>query len=91
METRGDRYKTGDEADTAGSYVFDGYTDGTLDPQPTEEESIIELEANDTFPPIRSSRKGAWWRLQSDDDERDDEPGTEGEDQGRDQKYEGIE
>jgi hypothetical protein len=77
METRGERYKSGDECETGGTYVFDGYTDGTSEPEPTEEEREIELEEGDTFPPIRSGRKGAWWRLDEGEDEdvpeRDDE------------------
>jgi hypothetical protein len=92
MNERRDRFKTGDEAEIAGTYMFDGYTDGTSDPPPTDEESMITLDENDTFPPLRSSRKGAWWRLQPDQGvERDDDPGSEGEDQGRDQEYEGSE
>jgi hypothetical protein len=56
------RYKTGDKCTTKGRYQFDGYTDGTNYPSPTTEEKIIPLDVGDTFPPIRSTNKGAYWR-----------------------------
>lgn len=73
----GNRFKTGDDAETTGSYVFDGYTDGTSEPEPTEEEQVIELEEGDTFPPIRTGRKGAWWKLQDESEEEADEESDE--------------
>lgn len=56
------RYKTGDKCPIKGRYQFDGYTDGTSYPAPTAEEKVIPLDAGETFPPIRSTNKGAWWK-----------------------------
>ena len=56
-------YKTGDTAPTTGRYAFVRYTDGTTTPSPTPEERIIPLSQGETFPPIRSTNKAAWWRL----------------------------
>jgi hypothetical protein len=64
MTTVGDRFKTGQNCDTTGSYIFDGYTDGATTPTPTNEERVISLSRNAHFPPIKSSGKGAWWKLQ---------------------------
>ena len=58
----GQRFKTGDKCDTSGRYQFDGYTDGTSTPTPTANEQIIPLDVGDTFPPVRSSNKAAWWK-----------------------------
>ncbi|RKG61268.1 YjzC family protein [Corallococcus sp. CA054B] len=54
-------YKTGDTYETSGDYAFDGYTDGTESPPVTQEERIIPLDKDETFPPIKSSKKGAYW------------------------------
>lgn len=56
------RYKTGDKAPSTGNYRWDGYTDGTSTPRPTTEELIIRLSAGETFPPIKSCNKGAYWK-----------------------------
>lgn len=64
MSNIGDRFKTGQTCDTTGVYVFDGYTDGASGPQPTAEERVIDLRIDQTFPPIRSSNRGAYWKLQ---------------------------
>lgn len=64
MAKVGDRFKTGEKCDTSGSYVFDGYVDGTQTPAPTTEERVIPLSKSETFPPVRSSKKAAWWKLQ---------------------------
>lgn len=64
MARVGDRFKTGQTCTTSGSYVFDGYIDGTTWPSPTPEERVIPLNRGDTFPPIRSTSKGAYWKLQ---------------------------
>jgi hypothetical protein len=64
MANVGDRFKTGDRCETSGSYVFDGYTDNTPRMPPTSEERVIPLSRGETFPPIRSTRAGAWWKLQ---------------------------
>ena len=64
MAKIGDRFKTGQTCETSGSYVFDGYTDGSVQPAPTSEERVIPLSARETFPPIRSQSKACWWKLQ---------------------------
>ena len=64
MTKIGDRFKTGATCPTNGFYVFDGYTDGTRSPLPTQEERVIPLAKSKTFPPINSTNKGAWWKLQ---------------------------
>ena len=57
------RFKTGETCIVSGRYRFDGYTDGTWTPSPTAEEMEIPLTKGETFPPIRSSGKGCWWKL----------------------------
>jgi hypothetical protein len=61
----GDRYKTGDISPANAYYEWDGYTDGTRLPLPTAEEQKIPLDNGETFPPIRSCNKGAFWRMTS--------------------------
>jgi hypothetical protein len=55
-------YRTGDTAPRTGRYEFVRYTDGTTTPAPTNNERVIPLSAGETFPPIRSCNKGAWWQ-----------------------------
>lgn len=62
MAYYGQRFKTGETADTTGHYQFDGYTDGSWTPSPTQEEQIIPLSRGETFPPVRSSSKAAYWK-----------------------------
>ncbi|MBK8477267.1 MAG: YjzC family protein [Opitutaceae bacterium] len=57
------RYKTGEQCTKTGKYSFDGYLDGSLYPQPTTNEKIIPLSVGETFPPVRSANKGAWWKF----------------------------
>jgi hypothetical protein len=64
MAQIGERFKTGQTCLTSGVYIFDDYTDGTNHPSPTQEERVIPLCKNETFPPIRSCYKAAWWKLQ---------------------------
>lgn len=64
MAKVGDRFKTGQVCNTTGSYVFDIYVDGTSTPAPTANERVIPLSSGETFPPVRSSSKAAWWKLQ---------------------------
>lgn len=64
MSNIGARFETGTKCTTSGSYVFDGYTDGTNSPSPTQEERVISLKNGETFPPIKSQNKAAWWKLQ---------------------------
>jgi len=63
-DNTGTKFKTGEKCTISGSYVFDGYTSGPSSPQPTQEERVIPLTRNETFPPIRSTERGAWWKLQ---------------------------
>lgn len=56
-------YKTGDTAPVTGQYEFVSYTDGTTTPAPTANERIIPLSRGEVFPPVRSSNKGAYWKL----------------------------
>lgn len=54
--------KTGDTALYSGQYVFQSYTDGTKTPAPTAEERVIPLQRGETFPPVKSNKKAAFWR-----------------------------
>ncbi|SEU19618.1 YjzC-like protein [Myxococcus fulvus] len=63
MATVGQRFKTGETCPTRGVYTFDGYTNTTTTQQPTSEERVIQLDAYETFPPIRSTNSGAYWKL----------------------------
>jgi hypothetical protein len=56
------RFKTGDTSPIKASYDWDGYTDGTNSPQPTANEKKIPMDRGDTFPPVRSCNKGAFWK-----------------------------
>ena len=51
------RFKTGEESPSDSRYRFDGYLDGTSTLRPTTEEMEIDLERDETFPPIRSASK----------------------------------
>lgn len=57
------RYKTGDTCEATGRYAFDGYSDGLGGPPVTAEERIIPLSRGETFPPIKSQSRGAYWTL----------------------------
>lgn len=56
------RNKTGEKCTKTGNYDFDGYVDGTKTPAPTSEESVIPMKENETFPPVKSSERAAWWK-----------------------------
>ncbi len=56
------RYKTGQKAPRTSTYAWVCYTDGTQVPLPTKEEMSIRLTRGETFPPIRSCNKAAYWR-----------------------------
>lgn len=64
MSKIGDRFKTGQICDTSGVYAFDGYTDAGPGRQPSAEERVISLHAGHPFPPIRTTERGAYWKLQ---------------------------
>ncbi len=55
-------YQTGNKAPANGRYQFVRYVDGSTTPSPTSEERVIQLEQGETFPPIRSCNKAAWWQ-----------------------------
>lgn len=57
------RKKTGETCEIAGDYSFDRYVDGTTYPPPTADERVIPMDRQDTFPPVKSSSKAAWWKL----------------------------
>ncbi|MBN1183716.1 MAG: YjzC family protein [Bacteroidales bacterium] len=59
------RFKTGDISPYKAWYNWDGYPDGTRFPSPTAEERRIPLEKGETFPPVRSCNKGAYWVFSS--------------------------
>ena len=63
MSTTTTLYKTGEECRISGVYAFEKYTDGTTWPSPTMNERSIPLSRGETFPPVRSSNKAAFWRL----------------------------
>ncbi len=56
-------YKTGEQAPQTSNYQFISYTDGSVTPSPTAEERVIHLTKGETFPPIRSCNKAAYWQL----------------------------
>ncbi|KGX92321.1 general stress protein [Pontibacillus halophilus JSM 076056 = DSM 19796] len=57
-----ERFKTGEKAPQKGTYEFDGLTDKRKNANPTSEESQIQLDSGDTFPPLSSSNEGAYWK-----------------------------
>ncbi|MCP3169068.1 YjzC family protein [Myxococcus qinghaiensis] len=63
MATVGQRFKTGEKSPTKGKYTFDGYTNNPTARAPTAEEQYIELDMDETFPPIKSTNSGAYWKL----------------------------
>jgi hypothetical protein len=65
MAKVGDRFHTSQKCETSGSYVFDGYyPNGETKPSPTEEERVEPMLKGNTFPPIKSQEKSAYWKLQ---------------------------
>ncbi len=59
MASVGDRFKTGQTcASTSGVYIFDGYVDGSSYPSPTQDEQVIPLSRNETFPPVGIGEQG---------------------------------
>lgn len=63
MANVGDRFKTGEKCKASGVFSFDGYTGGSTGQQPTQEERVISLQKEEVFPPIRSTKGGAYWKL----------------------------
>ncbi len=64
MASIGDRFSTNDINPVSGVFIFDGYIAGAGAAAPTAEERVIPLAKGGTFPPIRSSGKSAYWKLQ---------------------------
>ena len=58
-------YKTGQKAPAYARYAWDHYIDETYFPFPTIDELTIILKRGETFPPIKSRDKEAWWRISS--------------------------
>lgn len=54
-------YQTGDRCPTDGSYMWQGYVDGSASPAPTPDETHVSLSQGDTFPPVASSGKASFW------------------------------
>ncbi|WNG29344.1 YjzC family protein [Cystobacter fuscus] len=63
MATVGQEFKTGAKCEAKGMYTFVRYVDNPQAPAPTSNERDIPLDKGDTFPPIRSQNRAAWWRL----------------------------
>lgn len=61
----GNTYRTGQNSPANANYKWVKYTDGTRTPKPTPEESKINLETGEKFPPINSCDKGAIWEMTS--------------------------
>lgn len=57
------RGKTGQACQVSGVYAFDGYLDGTSLPRPHPAELREPIAQHNVFPPIRSAKKGCWWKL----------------------------
>lgn len=59
----GDIYETGRKSEYCAEYVWVSYADGTLTPEPREEELRISLRIGEFLPNITSSGKDALWRM----------------------------
>jgi len=53
--------KTGETCEIEGYYKFAGHIDDSIGCHPTYEEQEIPMHQGNTFPPIKSCRKGANW------------------------------
>lgn len=53
--------KTGETCTMSGHYKFAGHTDGSIGCHPTLNESDILIVKGNTFPPIKSHGKCAYW------------------------------
>ena len=65
MATVGQEFKTGAKCEAKGMYAFVRYVDAPQAPAPTSNERNIPLDKGDTFPPVRSQNKAAWWKFTS--------------------------
>jgi YjzC-like protein len=59
----GSEYQTGEKAPLSGRYDWVRHTSTTVACRPTTAEQRIPLSLGETFPPCRSCRTGAVWRL----------------------------
>lgn len=57
-------FKTGEKVPTSGIYSYQGPVEGQTSCIPTREEREIPLSQGETFPPVKSCRTGAKWRLE---------------------------
>lgn len=56
-------HKTGEKVSISGIYSYQGPVKRTTSCVPTKEELRIPLSKGETFPPIKSCKAGAEWRL----------------------------
>jgi hypothetical protein len=59
----GSEYRTGEKAPVSGRYDFVRHTSSASSCSPTPAERRIPLSQGETFPPCRSCKTGAVWRL----------------------------
>lgn len=59
----GGQYRTGQQSPAYALYEWSHYADATFDPKPLENEQFIILQFGETFPPVHSCKKDAWWEL----------------------------
>ncbi len=57
-------FKTGEKVSVSGIYSYKGPTDKKTSCAPTQEEQRIPLSKGETFPPIKSCKRGAKWELE---------------------------
>ncbi|MBI3468893.1 MAG: YjzC family protein [Planctomycetes bacterium] len=59
----GSEYRTGEKAPVSGRYDFVRHISSATSCRPTPAERRIPLSKDETFPPCRSCKAGAVWRL----------------------------
>ena len=55
------RLRSGEICTRAGRYSFDGYLDGSWQPEPKADEMAVRLSAGERFPQIPTAGKPCWW------------------------------
>ncbi len=55
------RFRSGEVCPHAGRYTFDGYVDGTWDPEPPAELQSVRLSLGEHLPRIPGTGKPCWW------------------------------
>lgn len=58
----GSMFRTGMRCHAGGIYAFAGYLDRAVTVTPTWEELSIPLDFGETFPPIKSTQAGCYWK-----------------------------